>query len=106
MNFVQIKPPKLHKLGRHEKKLHLYFNILNYAKTKLSKKERKDMIKVHYEQRWLFQTLFRVDPLTGRNAPGVKTIKGSQTSGKELLLNVEEYGLPSMEIIVIQLLKK
>lgn len=51
------------------------------------------------ETRYLFQTYLGVDPLTGKERRttrrGFKTIKEAKQAERNLLLNVEEYGLPS-----------
>ena len=51
------------------------------------------------ETRYLFQTYLGVDPLTGKERRttrrGFKTIKEAKQAERNLLLNVEEYGLQS-----------
>lgn len=53
------------------------------------------------ETRYLFQTYLGVDPLTGKERRttrrGFKTIKEAKQAERNLLLNVEEYGLPSQK---------
>lgn len=53
------------------------------------------------ETRYLFQTYLGVDPLTGKEKRttrrGFKTIKEAKQAERNLLLNAEEYGLPSNE---------
>lgn len=54
------------------------------------------------ETRYLFQTYLGVDPLTGKERRttrrGFKTIKEAKQAERNLLLNVEEYGLPSSNL--------
>ena len=53
------------------------------------------------ETRYLFQTYLGVDPLTGKERRttrrGFKTIKEAKQAERNLLLNVEEYGLQSQK---------